>query len=178
MKQIKVLLGCLVERKYMANQNMSALTIAKQFLFIAEQANRKLTHKKLQKLLYYAQAWSLVFTDTPMYEDTIEAWIHGPVIPKVYHHYKKYGFRFIEEPTNNNLAIPSKYSEIIEEVWKVYGKYDADYLELLTHNEEPWRSVRNAVEDCGSTDQIIPHQSMQSFYTSLHKKVISTTDGL
>lgn len=158
----------------MTNENISALAVAKQFLFIAEQANRKLTNKKLQKLLYYAQAWSLVFIETPIFDDPIAAWIHGPVVPKIYHRYKKYGFKLIEESTSDDLTIPSKYREIIDEVWKVYGKYDADYLECLTHNEDPWIFARNAIEDGQSIDEIISHQSMQSFYTSLHKKAIST----
>lgn len=160
----------------MTNENISALTVAKQFLFIAEKANRKLTNKKLQKLVYYAQAWSLVFIDMPIFDDPIAAWIHGPVVPKVYHYYKKYGFKTIEDPTNDDLTIPNKYREIIDEVWKVYGKYDADYLERLTHNEDPWIFARNAIEDDQSTDETISHQSMQFFYTSLHKKAIST-DG-
>ena len=44
-----------------------------------------MTHKKLQKLCYYAQAWYCALYDgTPLFDDEIQAWVHGPVIPALY----------------------------------------------------------------------------------------------
>ena len=47
--------------------------------------------KKLQKLVYYAYAWYLTFMNDSdnelnnrLFEDRAEAWIHGPVFPKLY----------------------------------------------------------------------------------------------
>ena len=43
------------------------------------------THKKLQKLCYYSQAWHCALYDgTPLFAERIEAWVHGPVIPELY----------------------------------------------------------------------------------------------
>lgn len=39
---------------------------------------------KLQKLAYYAQAWSLVWDDAPLFSERIEAWANGPVCPDLY----------------------------------------------------------------------------------------------
>ena len=39
---------------------------------------------KLQKLVYYSQAWSLVWDGTPLFEEEIQAWIGGPVCPDLY----------------------------------------------------------------------------------------------
>ena len=36
---------------------------------------------KLQKLLYFAQGWSLAITNEPLFEDDFEAWSSGPVLP-------------------------------------------------------------------------------------------------
>ena len=38
---------------------------------------------KLQKLCYYSQAWSLVWDEEPLFSEDIQAWAHGPVIPKL-----------------------------------------------------------------------------------------------
>jgi len=43
---------------------------------------------KLQKLVYYSQAWSLVWDDEPVFDDAIKAWANGPVIPSLYNIHK------------------------------------------------------------------------------------------
>ncbi len=71
---------------------LSGQNIAEYFLWKASNESRPVTNKKLQKLLYYAQAWSLVLRDKKLFDDKIEAWIHGPAIRKVYLGYKEFGF--------------------------------------------------------------------------------------
>ena len=44
----------------------------------------KMSTWKLQKLCYYAQAWSLVWDEEPLFEENIEAWANGPVVPRLY----------------------------------------------------------------------------------------------
>lgn len=158
----------------MANTDVSALNVALYFIFVAEKAQRRLTNKKLQKLLYYAQAWSLALKGVPMFKEDIEAWIHGPVIPVVYRHYKKYGSGVLEEKTKFVAAILSRHIDILDEVWRVYGKYDADYLELLTHNEEPWIHARNEIDSHQASMTVISHEIMRSFYSSLLQKATPT----
>lgn len=65
--------------------------IAKYFIYISHKEKRPVSNQKLQKLLYYAQAWYLVEYGKKLYEDDIEAWVHGPTIPSVYRKYKKHG---------------------------------------------------------------------------------------
>ena len=62
-------------------------TVAKCFLVSAHEVGDYLTNLKLQKLVYYAQAWYLALTDEPLFDGEFEAWVHGPVN---YHLYKKY----------------------------------------------------------------------------------------
>jgi uncharacterized phage-associated protein len=154
----------------MANKGISALNVALYFIFTAEKAQRRLTNKKLQKLLYYAQAWSLALRGMPMFKEDIEAWIHGPVVPNVYHHYKKFGSGLLEEKTKFDPVAISQHIDILDEVWRVYGKYDADYLELLTHNEDPWIHARNEIDSHQASTVIISHELMRSFYMSLLQK--------
>ena len=61
-----------------------------------------MTHKKLQKLCYYAKAWYLAINDTNIIKEPFEAWVHGAVQPALYQKYKVYGFGYI--PLNNKEA--------------------------------------------------------------------------
>ena len=78
--------------------------IAKYFIYLSNKEGRPVTNKKLQKLLYYAQAWYLVKKGKKLYEDDIEAWVHGPTIPHMYRQYKEYGYQPI---TKENIDVNS-----------------------------------------------------------------------
>lgn len=145
----------------------SALEIAKWFLCsVDREAGDNITHLKLQKLLYYAQAWSLVLLDKPIFEDEIQAWTHGPVIPTVYSFYAGYPY--------NNLPIPEEcpsitkeYEEVLEEVMKTYGIYEAKYLEKLTHQELPWQEARRNLPIEARCDIPISLKTMKEYYTEM-----------
>ena len=57
--------------------------------------------------------------------------------------------------------------DILDEVWRVYGKYDADYLESLTHNEKPWQEAREHLSPKENSNITISLDSMKSYYSSL-----------
>lgn len=151
-------------------KTVHALTIAKYFVDLGEKAGRKVTNKKLQKLLYYAQAWSLVLEGKAVFTEDLEAWIHGPVVPQVYWHYKKFGFGQISDESKSELAAIAPFKKVLDEVWRVYGKYDADYLELLTHSEDPWIFARNELDASDVSQAVISKDLMLSFYSSMHQK--------
>ena len=70
--------------------------VAQFFIGLAnEQANNEqgdmMTNLRLQKLLYFAQGWHLARYGKPLFDDDIEAWQYGPVVPSVYNAYKQYG---------------------------------------------------------------------------------------
>jgi len=142
------------------------------FLVKSNQASRPLTNKKLQKLAYYAQAWNLVFNDDVMFKDPIEAWIHGPAIKSLYLKYREYGYLGIKA----SPALPAfdeKIQNTLDNVWAVYGKYDGNYLELLTHNEEPWIEARGNAEINEPTNIEIDPTRMKTFYAKLLSDVQS-----
>lgn len=147
-----------------SKNTIHASTIAKYFLWKAEKENKTLTNKKLQKLLYYAQAWNLAIENDPLFPEKIEAWIHGPAIRSIWEKYKVFGFGSIKEDVDDEIETKIKNKEIIDEVWRIYGKYDADYLEELTHNELPWQEARGDIESNASSDNEISLATMRNYY--------------
>lgn len=152
-------------------KHYSASEIGEYFLLLSNNSNKSITNKKLQKLLYYAQAWSMTLKDEPLFNDKIEAWVHGPAIRSVYQEYRKFGFSPIVKDINQKdvAQIKGFCEELLKDVWKVYGKYDADYLELLTHNESPWQEARNGVDGSESSSNEIDLVSLKEYYFSLLK---------
>ncbi len=152
----------------MARDVLNAQQIAEYFLWKAQNEKKAITNKKLQKLLYYAQAWSLVLRDKKLFSDKIEAWVHGPAVRDVYFEYKKFGFGPITKTVKENdlekISIDTK--KFLDQVWSVYGKKDAAYLEYLSHSETPWQKAREGLEPhIGSENEISP-KDMKEFYSS------------
>ncbi|MEK7572204.1 MAG: type II toxin-antitoxin system antitoxin SocA domain-containing protein [Patescibacteria group bacterium] len=150
----------------------SASVIAKYFLWKTIQDKKSITNKKLQKLLYYSQAWNLAFNNTPLFKEKIEAWIHGPAIRSVYRQYKKFGFGPIRESVSENdfTTLTADNKDLLDEIWRVYGKFDASYLEELTHGEEPWQKARENLDGEASSTNIISLENMQIYYRKLGQK--------
>lgn len=121
------------------------------------------TNKKLQKLLYYIQAWNLVFNDRRMFNSDIKAWLHGPVIETVYYEYKRFGFNPITSKICNTNVIEKNDIELINSVLNKYGNFDADYLEMRTHIERPWVEARKTDKD------IITDEGMKTYYSEILK---------
>ncbi|MEK7525024.1 MAG: type II toxin-antitoxin system antitoxin SocA domain-containing protein [Patescibacteria group bacterium] len=141
-----------------------ASLIAKYFIWKAAREGKGISNKKLQKLLYYAQAWNLVLNDKPLFKDNIEAWIHGPAIWSVYQEYKNFGFNDIVIDVKESEIADIKEKDVLDNVWGVYGKYDAQYLEVLTHAEEPWQKARESVDESSISRNVIPIGLIKSFY--------------
>jgi uncharacterized phage-associated protein len=97
---------------------------------------------KLQKLLYYCQAWHLVWERTVLFPNRIEAWANGPVIPDVYKQhagmYLVKGAPVGSDPKRLTLTERSTVKAVVE----YYGKKPGHVLAALTHREAPWRDAR------------------------------------
>lgn len=124
-----------------------ALDIAKMLINKAasDDGGDLLTNLKLQKLLYYEQGFHLAYFGTQLFEENIEAWQYGPVVPDVYNYFKKYGKNVIE-PEECGIQISDKEEcALFDEVYSVYGKYSAFGLMNMTHSESPWASTHVGV---------------------------------
>jgi uncharacterized phage-associated protein len=143
----------------------TANVIAEALISLSYRQNAALTNLKLQKLLYYAQAWHLVFFDVALYNDEIQAWVHGPVVPVVFRRFKE--CRWNPLPNERESKVTSAIEAHLSEVWKVYGKFDASKLETLTHSETPWKEARQGLPLDEASHNVISQESMKKFYSSL-----------
>ena len=117
--------------------------VADYFLRIPEDdAGDAISPMKLQKLLYYAQGFSLALLNHPLFEEDFEAWTYGPVIPTVYAKYKQYGNNAIPRPESFDRAVfTDEEIRLLDEVYDAFGQYSAWALSELTHKTPPWRDT-------------------------------------
>lgn len=122
---------------------MDAKTVANYMIYIMSDAFDDLTNMKINKLLYYAQGHYLSKFGKPLFDDRIEAWDHGPVVPAVYHAYKIYGDSPIKDYDPGLLSqITPEAEDILYGVARQYGKYTASMLRNKTHVVgSPWDQV-------------------------------------
>src|SRR4051812_11966723 len=119
----------------------SALDVAAWFLNeIDRDAGDSITNLKLQKLVYYAQAWAMSLLNRPLFQEPVEAWAHGPVVDAVYQEYKNFGYDALPRSRSRPRFTPQELT-VLQDVLAVYGEHSATFLEKLTHEEEPWRAA-------------------------------------
>jgi uncharacterized phage-associated protein len=126
----------------------------------------EMTAMKLQKLVYYSQAWSLVWDERPLFHDRIEAWANGPVVPVLYREHKG-NFKVRKWSLGNPDALPPEARATIDAVLVFYGKKSSQWLSDLTHAERPWREARGSLTPGERGNRVISHASMHEYYSGL-----------
>jgi uncharacterized phage-associated protein len=144
----------------------SLYNVADYFINRSDDEN-PMTPLKLQKLCYYAQAWSLVWDGVELFPDDFQAWIHGPANYDLYCKYKN--FKTISEVSEdyNINSFNSQQLETLDAVWDAYGKFSGKYLEQLTHEEEPWIITRGNLPAGTGSNRIIEKNIIKEYYSKL-----------
>ena len=143
------------------NKPNNIFSLAKAFLTISP-----MTHKKLQKLCYYAKAWYLAIYDTNIITENFEAWVHGAVQPALYQKYRDYGYSDIPQETDTT-TIPEEFLSFAREVYASYGHLSGDELERINHQEAPWIEARGHCEKWEACNNTISESSMKQFYRKM-----------
>jgi uncharacterized phage-associated protein len=131
-----------------------------------------MTHLRLQKLVYYAQAWHLAIYSKPLFRETIQAWVHGPVCPVLWSRFANMKFQPIlpEHVRENRKQIAGKEKELLDEIWQVYGQFTAKHLEDMTHNEDFWKEARGDTPEAQFCITPISRESMEHYYSARLRK--------
>lgn len=131
-------------------------------------AKGTMTAMKLQKLVYYSQAWSLVWDGEPLFDDQIEAWANGPVTYALFQHHRgKYTVGAADFADGDPEELDLDQRETVQAVLDAYGDMSAGQLSALTHAEKPWRAARGSAEDGEKSRAVITPSSMQEYYAEL-----------
>lgn len=159
--------------KEIIRATIEASDVAKYFLYRSIEDGELISPLKMQKLVYYAYSWTLVKNSIKLFDEQIEAWPNGPVVPSLYHQLKQYGSspigdNFLSFRNEKDLAdLKSKFKDGLKEtldmVYQEYMTKTAFELVVLTHSEEPWQNARkglsatepsnNAISDSAILDQ-------------------------
>ena len=127
-----------------------------------------MTTMKLQKLVYYSQAWSVVWDEKPLFAEEIQAWASGPVVRELYDEHKGM-FQISASDLGKGIIDNLKAEEIetIDTVLDAYGDKSAQWLADLTHMETPWNEARKGIEPGDNCESKITLASMAEYYSSL-----------
>lgn len=128
--------------------------------------NGLMTAMKLQKLVYYSQAWSLVWDDSPLFHERIEAWANGPVVPVLYALHRG-TYDLISWDRGNADELTSVQRETVDAVLEAYGDKSSQWLSDLTHSEAPWKNARHGLAPGQRGNSEISLAAMAEYYGSL-----------
>ena len=155
----------------MTYQSYDAFAVANAFLELAKKDGDSITPMKLQKLVYFAHAWSLVIFNRPLIIEDIRAWQYGPVINSLYHEFKCFGSQAINvlgtryEACSERFIIPSikhedkQTRELIEKVWEEYNGFSAVELSTMTHAQgSAWEVTKDAHKEGKFRDFVLDDQ--------------------
>ena len=146
---------------------LSPCNLADFLLAECRERGEVLTNLKLQKLLYYAQAWHLALFDQSIFEEDIQAWVHGPVLPSQYLRFRHYQWRPIDEDIEKP-RLSDELSDHLREVVDVFGSETAVALELMTHRESPWINARKHLPPDAHSTEVISKDTMRDYYRAFN----------
>lgn len=136
--------------------------------YVLSRLNEPCTTMKLHKLLYYCQAWYLVWEDKPLFKEDIEAWANGPVIRALFNFHQG---MYWATPVQLTLGNPSKLNDVqredINNVLAFYGNKTSQWLIDQTHIEAPWRNARKGLLPNERGNRVISLEAISEYYSSL-----------
>lgn len=142
------------------------LDIAELFIYLANfDGDNTLSYNKLQKMLYYAQGWYSANYNKRLFNDKIEAWKYGPVIPIIYNKYKKHKSNNINiEDVDNINGLDKKFDtdtlKFLNDLYSMYIEYSAHRLVYSSHNEKPWKETY----DVENNKKVIKYTKIKSYF--------------
>lgn len=148
--------------------------IARYFLLRAINDGDLITPLKMQKLLYFAYAWTLAKVGVKLFDDKFEAWPNGPVVPSLYKELKKYryapieweylGFDPLKQPDYFKNKFTPKVLDILDKVYRRYGIKSAFELVTLVHNDPAWKEARKGLSSTDPSNKVLIDHSIKNFY--------------
>lgn len=145
-------------------RNANVFDVAKYIL----KKSGEMTAMKLQKLAFYVKAWGLVWDEEEMFPETFEAWANGAVSPSLYDKHRKMFKVSVDLFSDANCGVLKKHQkETIDRVIDFYGKYTAQQLSDINHQETPWIKSRGNLPPTAPSKKIITSAVMSEYYSGI-----------
>jgi len=125
---------------------------------------------KLQKLVYYCQAWSLAWDGMPLFQEDFEAWMNGPICPELYNAYNGVfivSSGFFKNFTSDNPGFTQDNLDSMNTVIRDYGDKAPYWLSELVYKENPWKLARHGLSFGEPSHNLITKTSIQEYYEGL-----------
>ena len=125
-----------------------------------------LTPLKLQKMMFYADAWHLALYDREITGECFKAWVHGPVLTSQYARFKDYRWM----PITSDIKKPETSENLarhLNDIVDIFGSETAVALERMTHQETPWLEARGDLPDDEPCDNYISKATTAEYYREL-----------
>ena len=146
-------------------KKLKAIEIARWFINRADRAaGEAITHLKVQKLLYFSDAYHMANFKS-IFDEQFQAWAHGPVVAEVWHEFKSYQWDAIETQPAAKIK-DNDLLNYLEAVYEKFGKLGAKRLEEITHEHAPWRDVRGNLPLEAKCSAIIRKETIRDFYAN------------
>lgn len=136
--------------------------------YIFEQVH-EITPLALQKILYFSQGIYMTSHNDFLFEEDCQAWVHGPVYESVYNLFKDFKYNPIED--NRFALLADCHSELTEEeknvldlVVSTFGMYSGKVLEMITHNEKPWKEAREGYAEISRSNEVISKEAIKEYF--------------
>ena len=132
-----------------------------------------MSHLKLQKLIFYCDAYCLAYFDKELVTDQFEAWVHGPVSRKVYNSLKDksilysdliYSKKEGEDVDVEFGKLTQDQQDLILSVLGDLSKWTGIELEAATHKEKPWLEARKGYSEADKSNELISKDTTRLFY--------------
>ena len=128
----------------------------------------EMTAMKLQKLVFYVKAWGLVWDEEEIFSESFEAWANGAVSPSLYDKHRGMFKVSVDLFSDANCGVLKKHhKETIDRVIDFYGKYTAQQLSDINHQEAPWKNARGKLSPTAPSKKIITPAAMEEYYSGI-----------
>lgn len=153
------------------NQYPDAVRIYEVAERMIDLAGGDITAMALQKLVYYAQAFSAILCGAPLFLQPPRAWAAGPVYGQLWHEYKN-GVLTSDAANRDDSPFSDDENDVIEGVYEAFGRYSGPELSKFTHSEEPWVEARQraGAKEGDRCEEQIPLESIVAYFSSITEK--------
>ncbi|PHS73496.1 MAG: hypothetical protein COB22_02045 [Cycloclasticus sp.] len=150
-----------------------AIDIANWFISqFDKESGDVITHLKVQKLLYFSEAWSQVLLEKELFPEEMEAWTHGPVVREVFNQFNSAGWQPLNV-TEEIVKFDQDVSNVLLQVLEAYGDISAKTLEEMTHQDRPWKDARGSLPLEARCSDIISKNSIKVYFTEKYNEALN-----